>query len=79
MTSPEAGDAFISHSRMADLRDEGVATPLSRYIDDHTRYDGQWWIADRDGWHLVTDAALHEMLDVQSKWARGNIYVGRPQ
>ncbi|MFI6785052.1 hypothetical protein [Micromonospora sp. NPDC050276] len=75
-TINDTTDGFISHANMRELHGQGLATPLSRLITDHVRYDNRWWIADRDGWHLIVDGVLNGMLDTQRKWVDGNVYLG---
>jgi hypothetical protein len=67
---------FINHDQMHAYHDAGLVTPLSRMITDHVRFADRWWIADRNGWHLITDDVLIHMLDTQVKWVEGNVYLG---
>ncbi|MEU7925170.1 hypothetical protein [Micromonospora sp. NPDC049107] len=58
---------------MRELHGQGLATPLSRLITDHVRYDNRWWIADRDGWHLIVDDVLNGMRGCLANGVSGDL------
>jgi len=77
MTANDTGNSpvtFLSHAQMREHQEADQAEPLSRVITDFVKYDGHWWIADRQGWHLVDDAYLIAKLDNHASWAGGSLY-----
>lgn len=67
---------FINHEQMRAHHENGLVTPLSRDITDHVQYNGHWWMADRNGWHLIDDDDLTQLLDTQRKWVEADVYLG---
>lgn len=53
----------IAHTEMAAAIGAGTAQTLSRTITDIARYQGQWWLYDRDEWILADDDQLVADLD----------------
>ena len=53
----------IAHPAMRAAFNEGRAVALTPAITDIVRYDGSWWLFDRDSWLRVTDADLAADLD----------------
>jgi hypothetical protein len=53
----------IAHSAMRTAFNDGHAVALTAAITDIVRYDGSWWLFDRDCWLRVTDAELAAGLD----------------
>jgi hypothetical protein len=69
-------DTFISHARMEEYGQLGLATPLSRIITDFIKYGDRWWITDPHGWHLIDDQHLIIKLNNHATWADGGLYLG---
>ena len=53
----------ITHSTMRAAFNDGRAVALTAAITDIVRYDGSWWLFDRDSWLRVTDTELAADLD----------------
>jgi hypothetical protein len=75
-TADSTEDGFLSHQQMREHLAEGRAVPLSRLITDHAHYNNTWWLADRAGWHQITDDILIAKLNNLSNWVDGNLYLG---
>lgn len=73
---PSLAKGFINHEQMRIHQESGAVTPLSRDITDHVRFNGRWWIGDRNGWHLITDQQLADLLDTQRRWVEADVYLG---
>lgn len=53
----------IAHSTMRTAFNDGRAVALTAAITDIIRYEGFWWLFDRDCWLRVTDTELAAGLD----------------
>lgn len=77
VAAPEGTEeGFLTHQQMREHLTEGRAVPLSRLITDHAHYNGTWWLADRAGWHQITDDILTTKLNNLNNWVDGNLYLG---
>ncbi|GHJ45912.1 hypothetical protein Cs7R123_32540 [Catellatospora sp. TT07R-123] len=64
-TGQPQAQRHLSHDQMRHLIAAGQAAPMS--ADErhrmYVRYDGTWWIADRDGYTQITNPAHNIKLD----------------
>ncbi|MEZ0095993.1 hypothetical protein [Streptacidiphilus sp. EB129] len=67
---PPSSTKVIKATVMAEALVCGRAQYLSATIRDFARYNGAWWLLDRDVWFLADDEELISSLDAAAELMR---------